>query len=183
MPEVLLEYDTVIRADEGSRWLARACGRRGEGIWEGWIEFLPLDPDGSPLRTRRETTQSTRDDLYYWASGLTPVYLTAALKRAFEPPLKQPATRRAVPLFDGPAPAVEPDVPPATPRPILDPFEVYAQGEEILVNQLDALDTPRLRDIARAFRIVSGSEVEIFARRDLIDAIVMAARAHGSAVS
>lgn len=33
-------------------------------------------------RTRRETTQPSRDALRYWATGLEPTYLQGALERA-----------------------------------------------------------------------------------------------------
>jgi hypothetical protein len=73
MAEVLVEYDTVIAADDGSRWVAQACGRASRGsIWEGWIEFVPLDPERHPERGPRESTQQNHDDLVYWATGLPP---------------------------------------------------------------------------------------------------------------
>ena len=73
MAEVLVDYENTIAGADGSRWAARACGRQGPGnLWEGWIEFVPLD-GGSPLRGRRETTQPSRDDLVYWATGITPL--------------------------------------------------------------------------------------------------------------
>jgi hypothetical protein len=179
MAEVLMEYDTVVSADDGSRWVAQACGRPFEmRVWEGWIEFLPLDPEHVPVRSRRETTQPNRDELVYWASGLSPVYLKGALKRALEPPVRVPALRRVTPVFEEPAPAMVPVTPPPLggPRPVLDPFDVYAQGEEVLVAQLDALDTLRVRDIARAYRIVEGIEAEMSTRDELVEAIVRAAR-------
>ena len=62
-------------------WVARACGRiREDGLWEGWIEFERND--GILMRTERETTQPNRTDLAYWATGLTPVYLEGAFRRA-----------------------------------------------------------------------------------------------------
>jgi hypothetical protein len=50
-------------------------------MWEGWLEFLPLD-GGEPLCTGRETTQPNRDALAYWASGLEPIYFEGAFERA-----------------------------------------------------------------------------------------------------
>lgn len=73
MAEVLVDYENTIAGDDGSRWAARACGRKSAGnMWEGWIEFVPLDLDRKPVRSRRETTQPSREDLLYWATGLTP---------------------------------------------------------------------------------------------------------------
>ncbi len=179
MTEVLVEYDTVLSSDDGSRWIAQACGRRGRGtIWEGWLEFVPLDPGSRPLRSRRETTQPSRESLMYWATGLTPVYLKGALDRALDCPPRRAAPRDVAPLFDGPAPELEPTpAPPAGPHPILDPFDVYAQGESLLVRQLDALDMPRLRDIAVAFEIASAPQAATSTRAELTTAIVAAARA------
>jgi hypothetical protein len=38
--------------------------------------------DGQPRRTDRETTQSTRAALEYWATSVTVVYLEGALARS-----------------------------------------------------------------------------------------------------
>ncbi|HUG06145.1 MAG TPA: hypothetical protein VMQ78_06380 [Candidatus Limnocylindria bacterium] len=158
MAEVLLEYEAIVAGADGGRWSARVCGRPGGGdMWEGWIEFVPLDPERRTVRTRRETTQPSREDLQYWATGLTPVYLEGALARA-----ETPRDRPHRPL--GPRSA------------ILDPFDVYAQGEDILLRQLDALDTSRLRDIVRAYELMKTDEVEGATRLDLATTIVTAAR-------
>src|SRR4030095_3111189 len=70
------------RGPLGYRVRICAC-ELAEGTWEGWTECDPQD--GSPvLRTPRETTQPNRPDLEYWASGLTPVYLEGALRRAVQ---------------------------------------------------------------------------------------------------
>ena len=187
MTEVLVEYDTLISAPDGSRSAARACGRKGVGkmsnMWEGWIEFIPLDPGTRPLRSGRETTQPTREDLVYWATGLTPTYLAGALERALQPPLERPTPRRSAPHFDGPAPSiVDPPSPAQFPHAILDPFDVYAQGEDRLIRQLDALGTAYLRDIARAYELMSAEQAETASRLDLANAIVTAARASATRV-
>jgi hypothetical protein len=180
MSEVLLQYDTVLTADDGSRWVARACGRPGQGtMWEGWIEFVPLESESRPIRSRRESTQPSRESLVYWATGLTPVYLKGALDRALDVPLRRRVPRRVEPLFDGPAP--EPEIagspsPPIAPHPILDPFAVYAQGQDLLIRQLDALDLPQLRDIALAYEIAGVRDVRTATRAELTTAIVAAAR-------
>ena len=43
--------------------------------------FAPAD-GSPPLATLRETTQSNRAALEYWARGLEPIYLEGALVRA-----------------------------------------------------------------------------------------------------
>jgi transitional endoplasmic reticulum ATPase len=73
-------------APDGAAYWARACGdKAGDGThhWHGWIEFLPVDR-GVPVRTARETTQPNRTCTEYWATGLTPLYLDGALRRALD---------------------------------------------------------------------------------------------------
>ena len=187
MAEVLVEYDTVVAGADGSRWAARACGRRGEGnianMWEGWVEFVPVDPGRRPVRSGRESTQPSRGALLYWATGLSPLYLRGALTRALQPPLERQDRRRPSTHFEGPAPAVvHVASPPLFPHPILDPFDVYAQGEEILIRQLDALDTPRLRDIVLAYELMNAKDAEKATRLDLATAIITGARVAASRV-
>src|SRR5687768_10805792 len=184
MAEVLVDYENTVAGADGSRWAARACGRSGPGnMWEGWIEFVPLDLEQKPVRSRRETTQPSREDLLYWATGLTAVYLRGALTRALEPPLVRPTPRRVKPHFEGPAPSIA-KAPAALSgvRPILDPFDVYAQGESILISQLDALDTQHLRDIALAYELMTPEQAASATRLDLAGAIVNAARANATRV-
>jgi hypothetical protein len=180
MSEVLVEYDTVLTADDGSRWVSQACGRRGRGtIWDGWIEFIPLDPAERPVRSRRETTQPSREALRYWATGLTPIYLKGALDRTLAGPPPRAVVRRADARFDGPEP--EPgsadEAPMQGRRPVLDPFDVYAQGEDILSGQLDALDLQRLRDIVVFYEIAGVPLPQTATRSELISRILAAARA------
>lgn len=185
MAEVLIEYDAIVAGQDGRRWSAHVCGRRrdDDNMWEGWIEFVPTDRRRRPVRSRRETTQPSREDLLYWATGLTPVYLSGALSRALEPPLERPRSRDAKPHFDGPAPSLAPEATaPSAPHPILDPFDVYAQGEDILVRQLDALDTARLRDIALAYELMQPRDVETASRLELATTIIDGARRSGSRV-
>jgi hypothetical protein len=183
MTEVLVDYENTIAGADGSRWAARACGRRGaSNMWEGWIEFVPLDLDRKPIRSTRETTQPSREDLLYWATGLTPVYLRGALTRALEAPLTRPIPRRVRPHFDGPAPSIVDPAPAPRAHAILDPFDVYAQGEDILIAQLDALDTSHLRDIARAYELMTEDQAASATRLELAGAIVTAARANATRV-
>ena len=112
MAEVLVQFDTDIQAADGAPFTPRVCARRrDDGLWEGWIEFVPAGPDGGePLRSGRETEQTERDDVVYWATGLTAVYLQGALDRArasaggARPPSLAPRRVDAAPSFDGPAP-------------------------------------------------------------------------------
>ena len=150
MPEVLVVFDAQLTGTGGRHWSAQACGGiANDGLWEGWLEFLPLDADESPVRTARETEQPNRDALQYWAQGLTAVYLDGALARALAPDVT--AIRRTVeaqPVFEGPAHPVRAGTERAPTRAVLDPFGVYQEGEDVLIAQLGALDTARLRDLA-----------------------------------
>lgn len=92
MPEVIHEYTArYLDEDGGAHFTVLAMGeRRDDGMWEGWIEFQPLDPAGQPVRTGRETTQPNRDALVYWASGLEPIYFEGAFSRARYPGVTTP---------------------------------------------------------------------------------------------
>ena len=86
MKEVLFDFDGIIEGIDHRSYEARACGReRTDGMWEGWLEFVPMDGTRS-LQTGRETTQHDRANLEYWASGLTSSYLDGALLRILRSP-------------------------------------------------------------------------------------------------
>jgi hypothetical protein len=182
MPEVLVKFTEPIRGGDKLFW-AQACGRVADNdLWEGWIEFEAKD--GTTLRTGRETEQPNRDDLVYWAGGLTARYLEGALDRALRlesgPPIVG-VQASAQPLFEGPAfdrpvvlgpPAVEPHA-------ILDPFAVYLEGEDILRRQLRALSRDQLRNIALAYRLSdesAGFATEDGSASELADHIVRSVR-------
>jgi hypothetical protein len=182
MAEVLTEFESSVRDANGREFMARACGREcPDGHWEGWLEFVPLD-GGIVVRSARETTQPNRVDTEYWATGLTPIYLEGALHRALEPVQVVERTIDVRPAYDAPAP----DRPivsvsgtrTARARPVLNPFEVYQQGEDILRGQLGALDAPRLRDIIRGYSLTAGDTAELLrvSEAELSDRIIAAVR-------
>jgi hypothetical protein len=183
MAEVLVEFDAVFRGSDGARYAPRACARVAEdGMWQGWLEFSDLDT-GAVIRTGRETTQPSRADTMYWATGLTTVYLEGALARALSPTLRLELPRVDVePAFEGPAPAlVTVDVGPV-PRPVMDPFEVFAQGERVLRQELSALDLDHLRAIVRAYGLEGGVGAESPLPHVLVEYIVAEVRARYNAV-
>ena len=54
---VLIEFPDTIVSEDGTPYLAKACGRaESSGLWQAWIEFLPVH-GGEPIRSPRETTQ------------------------------------------------------------------------------------------------------------------------------
>lgn len=172
MTEVLVQFDAVITANDGRRFIPRACGRPAGNVWEGWIEFVPID-SGPPVRTPRETEQPNRADLLYWAQGLTQVYLDGALARALLEPVIIEHERAVEPYFEGPAPPVRrATVPAGFTRPVLDPFSVALQGEDILLRELGALDTPRIRDIVLAYGFSAAEQARMATREQLTVAVL-----------
>ena len=149
MAEVLVEFAEPILDKNGTAYIARACGAPADdGLWNGWLEFVPVDGDAT-IRSSRETTQPNRVDTEYWATGLTPVYLEGALQRALNPLTKSPASVPAEPAFDGPAPEIA-SAPPAN-EAVLNPFSVYRKGEAVLRSQLLALSAWHLINIIKAY--------------------------------
>lgn len=127
MSEVLAEFADPVVDEDGVVYHAQAAAAaRPDGMWEGWIEFIPIT-GGAPLRTPRETTQPSHRDAVYWATGLTGVYLAGALDRALKP-LVQHVAAPPEPIFDEPAPSLVRQVP--VTHAIIDPFEVYEKGGE-----------------------------------------------------
>ena len=172
MAMTLLEYQTRLLWN-GQEYRARACGREVSGnTWEGWLEFVPAD-DGPVIPSSRETTQPNLTDLEYWATGLTPVYLEGALERSVSRSVRPVPPPVEPPAYDGPAaPRPAPDDVDVV-RPVLDPFSVYAKGEDLLRQQLGALSARHLRRIIRAYRLVDpGVDVERLTPVELV-ALVM----------
>ena len=81
MAEAIHVFQTIV-SHAGREWTVEAWGEgRADGRWEGWLVFVPAD-GSPPLATPRETTQSNRQALGYWAGGLAPTYLEGAFSRA-----------------------------------------------------------------------------------------------------
>jgi hypothetical protein len=161
--EVLLEYPSPVTTADGRSFRARACaGEMTTGLWQGWIEFLPVDQSELPLRSPRETTQPNRTDTHYWATGLTPIYLEGALQRALAAPRVMTAPPRVSPIFDNPAPA---SVTATEPERIsaVDPFSLYEKGEMLLRQELGALATWRLLNLVEVYGL-SARPVEELSR-------------------
>ena len=104
MAEVLAQFAGPVIGNDGLKYAAQACGaQKSDGLWEGWIEFIPLE-GGPALRSSRETTQPNRVDAEYWATGLTTIYLQGALARALNPRVRNTGITPPRPVFDAPAP-------------------------------------------------------------------------------
>lgn len=158
MSEVLVQFDEPQYATDGRPFTPQVCGRRlSDGVWEGWIEFHPLD-GGEPVKTRRETEQLTRGDVRYWAAGLTRAYLRGALARALAPRQRHPPVGLTLPdipelrelfaVLDDEERSV------CTLAPAVDPVSVFtAHGEHALRHALRALGARDLRTIIAAYAI------------------------------
>ena len=189
MSEVVVKFDEPITGTNGSSYFAQAvAGERSDGLWEGWIEFLPVSDDGEALASERETTQPNRTNLEYWAQGLTRVYLEGALQRAAAaaaPAVQKPA-EDDTPVFG--RPANHHRAPPASaqrvrPRAILDPYSVYTQGEDVLRSELGALSRSHVESIVDAYGFSptdSPADISAMSQQTLVDAIIRGVRSAGA---
>jgi hypothetical protein len=171
MAEVLRSFDEQIR-HSGTTYHPRVVGRQAEDrMWEGWLEFVPVEGGGKVVVSAVESRQPERSHLEYWAQGLTPIYAEGSLERALHP-----ITVRARPVelaaSDGPARRVV-KVPYQGPRPILDPFDVGARSLDVLAQELHALGRARLLHIIGAYHLNSTErDLSLMSDEELIALIV-----------
>lgn len=176
MAEVLVRFTTPVISETGELYKAEACGGISENdLWDGWIEFTS-ETTGRVYRSARETTQPNRNDLLYWAKGLTEVYLEGALKRALGPttPVRAP-DEVVVSNFPGPATG-RPLTTGGAAQAVLDPISTYAQGEELLRKQLSALSRDNLVNIIKAYGLEMAPRYESFTSKRIVDGIVSAVK-------
>ena len=133
------------------------------------------------VRSGRETTQPNLADLEYWATGLTPVYLEGALKRALAGPTRvvSPAPRGDARVRRaGGRLGLRSQAEPVFPA-VLDPFSVYAKGEDLLRQELSALSPWHLRNIIRAYDLASSPSIDLetLTAEELSGIIVLGVRA------
>jgi hypothetical protein len=159
MAELLRSFDEPI-SDELGTYHARVVGRLADdGMWEAWLEFVPLDPtDVSVLTSGVESRQPAREHLAYWASGLSVIYGEGALQRARRP-LEVRTRIIEEPLSHAPAPrVVTTTVAAVGPEAVLDPFEVGSRSLDVLGQELTALNRPRLLNIIAAYDLNPAGE-------------------------
>lgn len=178
MAEVLMSFEQPVLHATG-HYHARAVGRAADdGMWDGWIEFEPLDHEGPAVIGPVESRQPEAHDLAYWATGLTPVFLEGALKRALSPlTVRVPVPESAA--STEPAPRMH-TVPVGPPRPeaVLDPFEIGGRSLDVLRQQLGALNRPRLMNIIAAYDLnPPGHDLSWMTDAQLIHFIVVATEA------
>jgi len=181
MAEVLLAFDTPV-ADETGQYHARVVGRcADDAMWEGWLEFDPVGREGRTIVGPVESRQPQREYLSYWATGLTPVYLEGALRRARSPFVVRTRVIEE-PASDAPAArAVAAPVPPRSMRrdAVLDPFDVMrTSGVDVLEQELHALNRARLLDIIAEYQLnPRGESIEWMTDAQLARFVVVAAEA------
>jgi hypothetical protein len=84
MAQLIHEHHAHIHTPEALTYTPRTYGvARSDGMWEAWLEFVPMDPGAPRLRTERDTTQASREAVVSWALGLEGAYLEGAFSRAF----------------------------------------------------------------------------------------------------
>ena len=182
MAEVLVQFAEPVTDERGNRYTARACGSEmPDGLWQGWIEFLPSGA-GEPVRSARETTQPNQTDTVYWATGLTSVYLEGALRRALNPLVRPAARDVAPPVFD--EPAARPDAPAGGVDSVLNPFSAFRKGEPLLRRQLSALSAWHLVNIIQDYRLSGAPREQLDATpaAELVERIIQAVRREQSVV-
>lgn len=151
MAEVLRSFDDPVM-DQLGTYHARVVGRHAEDkMWEGWLEFEPLNRKGETVVGPVESRQPEREHLAYWASGLTPIFVEGALHRAQNPlvvrtrVIEEPVSNHPAPrMVTGPPREFKPEA-------VLDPFEVGGRNLDILAQELRALNRPRLLNIIAAY--------------------------------
>ena len=153
MADVLKSFDEPV-IDRGRRFHARAVGRQApDRMWDGWLEFEPLDGGSEVVVGQVESRQPEAHDLAYWPTGLTPVFLEGALKRALNP-LTVRVKIPEVSASELPAPRLHAAiVNPQRPEAVLDPFEIGERSLDVLRQELRALNRPRLLNIIAAFEL------------------------------
>jgi hypothetical protein len=175
--EVLITFSEPVQSGSGETFIARACaGPTDSGMWEGWIEFLPVS-GGEPIVSGRETTQPNRADAAYWATGLAPVYLEGALTRALHRPPKNSSAHvpsQVHPAASSPSRASSP-----ANDGVLNPFSVFRKGEPLLRRQLGALAGWHLVNIITAHGLSQQDPAALSASPDevLVELIVSEVRA------
>lgn len=169
LAEVLVEFTAPVERGGQLYWPRALTRRADDGLWEGWLEFR-ADGNGEVVRTARETEQPGRDEVMYWATGLSATYLEGALDRALRPaPSRLPAEER---LYVDSAPRAVPRGGAGLgTRVVLDPFTTYAEGEQLLRKQLHALARDHLHNIIEAYQL-AGDRGDGWARAASDDALV-----------
>jgi hypothetical protein len=85
MPEILVDLETTVTSPSGDEYCVQVVGESRSGMWEAWLEFVPLGDALNVLITKTETTQPTREGVLRWSRTLTSTYVEGAFERAVQP--------------------------------------------------------------------------------------------------
>jgi hypothetical protein len=162
MREIIVDLERTVLSAEGEEHYVQIAGeQRADGMWEAWLEFIPVDDSVEPMRTGVETTQPAREDVVRWSETLTDVYVQGAFTRAIT------AADRYVPVS---YPAVTANDAP------LDPFEVLQLGKAALSARLRGLTRPELLAIIEKYKLnPAGKDLSRLRDSQLVTFIVTAA--------
>ena len=132
MSEILADLDTTTVSPEGDEYYVQVVGEHlATGVWDAWLEFVPLDDALEVLRTTTETTQTAREDVVRWSETLTQVYLQGAFARAAD-------------ISDGGSVVRNYETVIADVAAPFDPFEMLPVGNSALRARLRVLTRPEL---------------------------------------
>jgi len=132
MPVIIVDLERVVISPDGHEYYVQVSGEPVDtGMWEAWLEFVPLDDDLEVLLTNTETSQPTRDDVVRWSEMLTGVYLQGAFTRAVKASGGRSATVRQLTSTRNVFPPV-------------DPFETLRLGTPVLRARLRVLTRAEL---------------------------------------
>lgn len=159
MAEVLRTFDVPVN-DGVTDYFARAVGRLADdGMWEGWLEFVPATDKHDVIVGSVESRQPEREHLAYWASGLSTVFLEGAFARARRPvSVRVRAVELPYSAEPEPRSVTVSRVMPPGPEPVLDPFEIGSRSLDVLRQELHALNRPRLVNIIAAYDLNPAGE-------------------------
>ena len=139
MREIMIDLERTVVSPDGDEYYGQVAGdQRPDGMWEAWLEFIPVDDSLQQLRTNAETTQPTREDAIRWSETLTDVYI-------------QGAFARAVRAAEGGGPVTYPSVTAGVAP--LDPFEVLQLGKAALRARLHGLTRPDLLAVIEKYNL------------------------------
>lgn len=168
MSEVIVDLPYRLLDTQDREFLVSVAGeQRLDGIWEAWLEFVPLD-DADVLLTPTETTQSNRAALQHWAEVLEETYVQGAFRRAVAASDEAFVSRlvaRKVPVAA--APLNDVDLP--------DPFQLFIESPETMRERLYALSRTVLLKIIEDFGLNPGAKnLSWLSDRQLVTFIVTA---------
>ena len=147
MPEVINELETTIVSPRGDEYYVQVVAEQlATGLWDAWLEFVPVDDALDALLTKTETTQPTRDDVVHWAEMLSETYLKGAFGRAVT------VNEGGRPGRDYPTTTVTEDLDP------FDPFDEWSSGTSALRVRLRALTRPELIAMIQMYDLNPGAQ-------------------------